>query len=130
MSSEDVSLGTWGCQSGNRCAVGMKIMKAAEVSLTFSWDKEPSPNDLEEWSFTVFGVALDRAMEQAFQYRAAVEVLRKLEGEGAIERVGIAKDGEWIFRGKDTSTIGESAGVVSLAAMRDRRQSRRRYLDL
>ena len=104
----------------------MKIMKAAEVSLTFSWDKEPSPNDLEEWSFTVFGVALDRAMEQAFQYRAAVEVLRKLEGEGAIERVGIAKDGEWIFRGKDTSTIGESAGVVSLAAMRDRRQSRRR----
>jgi hypothetical protein len=60
MSSEDVSLGTWGCQSGNRCAVGMKIMKAAEVSLTFSWDKEPSPNDLEEWSFTVFGVALDR----------------------------------------------------------------------
>jgi hypothetical protein len=102
------------------------------VTITFAWDHTPSADDLEEWGFTMFGMALDRALHEAFIYRAAIETLRGLEAEGAIERSGIAEDGDWYFRSTSKSVDGEDGpvptgrgGVISLAVMGARRRRRR-----
>ena len=120
-----IDLGTWTCQSGNRCGLSMTVQKPARVSLLFSWDTAPSPDDREEWSFVMFAEALSRGMEHAFQHRAAIEAIRRLEASGEIEREGVARDGEWIFRraGEEPSNPS-SSGVVSLAVRRAGRRRR------
>jgi len=116
-------LGSIDCPSGNRCSVRMRVEKAQKISLSFSWDHPPGPDDLEEWLFNVLGGALEAATQEALKYRGAVEAIRRCEAEGLVERRGITESGEWLFQRTDRdSTDRERRGIVSLAIARDRKR--------
>src|SRR5262249_17368407 len=92
-------------------------------TVSFTWDRRPSADDREEWSFAILAHGLHRALDQAFLERAMVEQVRNMVAEGLFERVGISRAGDWVFcRTKDAAPL--PPGVVGLTAKRRERLSR------
>jgi hypothetical protein len=122
---DDTLIESIACPSGNRCSVQMQVTKARKVSLVFSWDHTPGPDDIEEWSLNVLGIALEAARHEALKYHAAVEAIRQMEAKGLVERIGITEYGEWLFQRTGNSPDDrERGGIVSLSIARDGRRSR------
>jgi len=118
----DIPLGLQTTRSGNRCVAGLGIKPATKITVSFTWERPPSADDREEWSYTILAATLDRALDEAFLERTAVEATRKLVAEGVIERVGISRAGDWLFsRTKAAARLPD--GVVSLTAKRRERQA-------
>jgi hypothetical protein len=114
----DIPLGVQTTPSGNRCIATLRMRPAAKVTVSFTWERPPSADDREEWSFTILPSAVHGALEEAFRHRAAIEVLRKHIAAGTLERIGISPAGDWIFCGKSPSAPPMPAGVISLFGKR------------
>src|SRR5215510_1320837 len=116
MKIEDFFFGALDSPSGNSCSVQMRIEKAQRVTIEFSWENTPGPDDVEEWGFTMLGMALERALQEALRYRGGIEALRGLEADGEFERFAVAEDGDWLYRSISKGRGATKDGaVVSLA---------------
>ena len=94
------------CRSGNECEIELAVDCAREIRIRFSWKRGPSPDDREEWRETMFATAADCLREYAFQNRAIVDGLRKLEAAGEIKCVGVDEEGDWEFEGIESQRDG------------------------